>query len=110
MSWIALCRADELAPGQMRAFPVPGLAIPVLLIHLADGRLIACASICPHEDVSLEGGDLDGAQITCPGHGYEFDLETGRCRHDRSLELRRYQARRAGDWIEVRIDLLRPLG
>ena len=108
--WFAVCRLADLPPGQARAFPVPGLAVPVLVAHLEDGRLAACSAICPHEDVSLEGGDLEASRITCPGHGYEFDLITGSCGHDRSLALRRFEVRRAGDAVEVRIDLLRAPG
>jgi nitrite reductase/ring-hydroxylating ferredoxin subunit len=47
--------------------------------------------MCPHEDVSLEGGDQRDTRVTCPGHGYEFDLATGRCTHDPDLRLRRYR-------------------
>jgi toluene monooxygenase system ferredoxin subunit len=108
--WVALCRLADLPPGQTRAFPVPGLAVPVLVANLGGGQLAACSAICPHEDVSLEGGELDATWITCPGHGYEFDLITGRCGHDRSLQLRRFEVRLAGDQVEVSIDLLRGPG
>jgi 3-phenylpropionate/trans-cinnamate dioxygenase ferredoxin subunit len=46
--------------------------------------------VCPHEDVDLTGGDLDGCILTCPGHGYRFDLPSGRCLHDPELQLRRF--------------------
>jgi nitrite reductase/ring-hydroxylating ferredoxin subunit len=49
-------------------------------------------------------GDLAGATLTCPGHGYAFDLRSGRCRHDPALELRRYPIVLVGD--EVWVDLL----
>jgi 3-phenylpropionate/trans-cinnamate dioxygenase ferredoxin subunit len=60
--------------------------------------------VCPHEDVSLADGDLEGSQIRCPGHGYLFDLHTGKCKHDPGLELRRYPITRIGD--EIWVDLL----
>jgi nitrite reductase/ring-hydroxylating ferredoxin subunit len=41
--------------------------------------------------------------ITCPGHAYDFDLRTGRCAHDRDLELRRYPITLVGDeiWVDL---------
>jgi len=87
---VRVCRLDEVAPGEMKGFEVDALTWPVLVANVA-GHLYAAPSVCPHEDVSLLGGDLDGARITCPGHGYEFDLPSGRCTHDRELSLVRYQ-------------------
>ncbi len=40
----------------------------------------------------------------CPAHSYTFDLRTGRCRHDATLELRRYKVTVTGD--DVYVDLL----
>ena len=82
---------------------MPGVTWPVLVTRV-DGELVAVPGVCPHEDVALAGGDLRGAAIVCPGHGYEFDLRTGRCTHDPGLELRRYPITLVGD--EVWVDLL----
>jgi nitrite reductase/ring-hydroxylating ferredoxin subunit len=85
-----VCRADEVPRGEIRAFDVDGLAVPVLVANL-DGILIAASGMCPHEDVELIGGSYDGTSIVCPGHGYEFDLASGACSHDDTLCLPTYQ-------------------
>lgn len=87
---VFVCLADAVPPGESRAFSVAGVEVPVLVTNV-DGTLHATTSMCPHEDVSLEGGDLEGTRIACPGHGYLFDLRTGRCAHDPGLRLRRYR-------------------
>jgi nitrite reductase/ring-hydroxylating ferredoxin subunit len=87
---IRVCRADEIAPGETRAFDVEGLAVPVLVANV-EGRLLAASSMCPHEEVSLLGGLRTGTRIVCPGHAYEFDLATGRCAHDPALRLPCYR-------------------
>jgi nitrite reductase/ring-hydroxylating ferredoxin subunit len=99
---LRVCRVDEVPPGARRAIAVDGLAWPVLVVNL-DGEVIVTAGVCPHEDVDLTGGALDGATITCPGHAYEFDLRTGRCTHDARLVLPRYRVSIAGGdvWIDV---------
>ena len=85
-----MCRADEVAPGEVRAFEVDALAVPVLVANLA-GTLLASSGMCPHEDVELIDGDLEGDTITCPGHGYAFNLENGACSHDADLCLPTYE-------------------
>jgi nitrite reductase/ring-hydroxylating ferredoxin subunit len=87
---VRVCGVDDVPPGTTRGFRVAGLARPILVANVG-GRLRAVASTCPHEDVSLLDGDLDGSRIVCPGHGYAFDLDTGRCTHDASLLLPRHR-------------------
>jgi nitrite reductase/ring-hydroxylating ferredoxin subunit len=100
---VRVCALDEVAEGQLRAFAVPGVTWPVIVTRVA-GELVAVPGVCPHEDVELAGGELAGPTITCPGHGYRFDLRSGRCEHDPDLELRRYPITLIGD--ELWVDLL----
>jgi nitrite reductase/ring-hydroxylating ferredoxin subunit len=97
-----VCSADAVSPGEIRAFAVDGLQIPVLVANLG-GRLLAASGMCPHEDVELIDGSFDGRSIVCPGHGYEFDLETGACSHDDSLCLPTYRVTVEGGEVFVSI-------
>jgi nitrite reductase/ring-hydroxylating ferredoxin subunit len=100
---VRVCKLADVVDGELRAFAVEGVTWPVIVTRV-DGELHACPGVCPHEDVELAGGDLTGPVITCPGHGYMFDLTTGRCAHDPALELRRYPIIVIGD--ELWVDLL----
>jgi nitrite reductase/ring-hydroxylating ferredoxin subunit len=97
-----LCRHDTLPDGGLVELRVPGVTWPVLA-GVIEGEVLATAGVCPHEDVHLAGGDLDGACLTCPGHGYTFDLRTGACTHDPDLILRRYRVEIVGGdvWVEL---------
>ncbi|HTE49295.1 MAG TPA: Rieske 2Fe-2S domain-containing protein [Kofleriaceae bacterium] len=108
--WVRVGSTDEVPAGEVRGFHVAQLSFPVMVAHVGDGRFLAATSICPHEDVSLLHGELQGTVINCPGHGYEFDLVSGRCPHDAGLRLRRFAVRVEGDGIYVEIDLHRPHG
>ena len=47
---------------------------------------------CPHRRADLAiFGEVDGGVLTCALHGWQFDLETGRCltADDRRLRVRR---------------------
>ena len=100
---VKVCAIGDVAAGELRAFRVEGVTWPVM-VTIVDGEIIACPGVCPHEDVGLWNGDLDGSTVICPGHGYHFDLRTGKCEHDATLELRRYPITQLGD--EIWVDLL----
>jgi nitrite reductase/ring-hydroxylating ferredoxin subunit len=100
---VRVCRLTDVVDDEMRAFRVAGVSWPVIVTRI-DGELFACPGVCPHEDVELSSGELTGSVIKCPGHGYEFDLRSGRCLHDRELTLRRYPVTVVGD--EVWVDLV----
>jgi nitrite reductase/ring-hydroxylating ferredoxin subunit len=100
---VFVCKLADIAEGHLRAFAVEGVTWPVI-VTIVDGEIVAVPGVCPHEDVALADGDLTGSTITCPGHGYMFDLHTGRCAHDPGLELRRYPLTIIGD--ELWADLL----
>ncbi len=102
---VRVCRVSDVRPDEVNAFRVGGVTWPVIVTRMPDtGELVATPGVCPHEDVSLADGYLDGNTLVCPGHGYGFDLQTGKCRHDASLVLRRYVITVVDD--EVWVDLL----
>jgi nitrite reductase/ring-hydroxylating ferredoxin subunit len=49
----------------------------VLAIFNCDGQLFALDGICPHQGGPLGKGTLCGAIVTCPWHGWQFDVRTG---------------------------------
>jgi nitrite reductase/ring-hydroxylating ferredoxin subunit len=100
---VYVCRLADVVPGELRAFAVRDVTWPVI-VTTVDDELVAVPGVCPHEDVALYAGHLDGPSLVCPGHGYGFDLRTGRCTHDASLELRRYPITIVGD--EIWVDLM----
>jgi nitrite reductase/ring-hydroxylating ferredoxin subunit len=100
---VKVCHLGDVVDEQIRAFQVRGVTWPVIVTRVG-GELYACPGVCPHEDVALYNGDLEGTQIRCPGHSYLFDLKTGACRHDRELTLRRYPITIVDD--EIWVDLL----
>nr|WP_181391864.1 Rieske (2Fe-2S) protein [Pseudonocardia dioxanivorans] len=97
--------ADELAPGEMRA--VQYGAMSVVVLRDRHGRYHALRNACLHQGAPLSKGTLgpmvDGSAVgqyepaadrevlRCPWHGYEFDVESGRCPADPArLRLRTY--------------------
>jgi nitrite reductase/ring-hydroxylating ferredoxin subunit len=48
-----------------------------LALFNVDGTFHAIDNGCPHRGGPLGEGDLAGAIVTCPWHGYRYDVRTG---------------------------------
>jgi nitrite reductase/ring-hydroxylating ferredoxin subunit len=49
---------------------------PIAVYHVGN-QFPACADRCPHAGALLSEGELEGAVVTCPRHGSQFDVTTG---------------------------------
>jgi nitrite reductase/ring-hydroxylating ferredoxin subunit len=54
-----------------------GAADEALAVYHVGNRFLACADRCPHAGATISEGELQGAVVTCPGHGSQFDVTTG---------------------------------
>jgi nitrite reductase/ring-hydroxylating ferredoxin subunit len=68
---------NDLKPGAVRLLSIDGTE--VALFRVGD-RYFAVDNHCPHQHFSkLHEGFLEGTILTCPMHGWSFDLLTGSC-------------------------------
>lgn len=74
MTYHDVCGEEDLWVDEMEAFSVAGQA--VLVLRTAEG-FKAYSNICPHQDVPLVEGHLDGCILTCRAHHWTFDINTG---------------------------------
>ncbi|RJG54132.1 Rieske (2Fe-2S) protein [Sphingobium terrigena] len=72
-----------------------------ILIFLVEDAPVATAARCPHAHGPLHQGELCGTVLTCPWHGWSFDLITGECEEDPDLRLKRYDVTVDGNDILV---------
>lgn len=49
-----------------------------IVLCRVEGKICALAGICTHEDLPLEGGTVEDGVLTCPWHGAQYDVRTGR--------------------------------
>ncbi|MDE1856668.1 MAG: non-heme iron oxygenase ferredoxin subunit [Candidatus Micrarchaeota archaeon] len=75
MAKVQVCKVSELPPGRMRGIEVNGKAIAVANV---EGKFYAINGTCHHEGGPLAEGELEGKIITCPWHGAQWDVTTGK--------------------------------
>ncbi|MDV3244757.1 MAG: Rieske 2Fe-2S domain-containing protein [Nitrososphaerales archaeon] len=74
--------SSKLPPGSMLSVEVDGET--VLLANI-DGTYYGMGGICTHAEWDLSEGSLEGARVTCAGHGSVWELATGRAEFDEQL-------------------------
>jgi 3-phenylpropionate/trans-cinnamate dioxygenase ferredoxin subunit len=74
-SLVEIGNISEFKEGVMKEVLVQGREI--LLARVGD-KYYATDNRCPHMGGKLSHGKLEGAIVTCPLHGSQFDLEDGR--------------------------------
>lgn len=47
--------------------------------RLADGHDVMVPRYCPHQGLPIDGEPDEHGILTCPWHGYRFDVRSGRC-------------------------------
>jgi nitrite reductase/ring-hydroxylating ferredoxin subunit/hemoglobin-like flavoprotein len=78
---------DEIPEGQRKIIQVDELSIGVF--H-HKGQWYALHNSCLHRGGPVCAGNLDGDTLTCPWHGYQYNLADGKLLLDRSATLPMY--------------------
>jgi nitrite reductase/ring-hydroxylating ferredoxin subunit len=66
-----------------------------------DGAVRAIEVTCKHQGADLTKGEIDGDLVTCPRHGWRYDLRNGECVSPGGPSLRRHSVQLRGDEIHV---------
>ena len=99
-NWVRIASERELAAGECGEY-VAGERI-VALFNVG-GTHYALDGICPHQGGPLGKGALTGCIVTCPWHGFQFDVTTGQ--HQTSPLLHQpalpVKVECGGVWVDV---------
>lgn len=103
MKTIIAGRVEEIPDGQRKIIQADGLSIGVF--H-HKGKWIALQNSCLHRGGPVCQGPLDGETITCPWHGYQYNLTDGRLLLDKSARLPMYDVEVIDGMIQVKVPVL----
>ena len=88
--FVTVARVEDVPPGELRT--VRAGDEEIALAHV-DGAFYATQAACIHLQGPLGQGWLDGTVLTCPWHGWQYDVRTGENEFDRAIRLRTYEVR-----------------
>ncbi|MBI4151243.1 non-heme iron oxygenase ferredoxin subunit [Candidatus Woesearchaeota archaeon] len=75
MPFIIACKTSDIKPGSMQSFTLNNKNIAIANV---DGNFFAFSNECTHVQAPLAEGSLEGTTVTCPWHGAQFDVTTGK--------------------------------
>ncbi len=84
---VVVAEAAEIPEGERKIVAVDGLSIGVFHHR---GQWIAVGNSCVHRGGPVATGALEGDTLTCPWHGFQFNLPTGICLVDPGARLDTY--------------------
>jgi nitrite reductase/ring-hydroxylating ferredoxin subunit len=82
MAWVRVAPESDLPPGACGEYVAGGRIVALFNVG---GRFHALDGICPHQGGPLGKGELAGSIVTCPWHGFQFDVTTGQHQTSKSL-------------------------
>ena len=106
MAFKKACILDDISEGDMETFDVDGTE--VLLVHVKEEGIYAVQAQCPHQEVDLVEGDLDGRVLTCMMHLWEFDVVAGKGVNPDDAEIAQYPVKIEGDDVLVDVEGIEP--
>jgi nitrite reductase/ring-hydroxylating ferredoxin subunit len=101
VGWVRAGAAADFPAGQGRAVSIEGRDVAVFNVN---GTFYAMDNVCPHRGAPLSDGRLEGGIVTCPWHGWEFDVRTGGLRMDPSRCSKTFPLERRGDDLFLSIE------
>ena len=66
-----------------------------------DGSFFAIDNICPHRGGPLSEGHVENGVVTCPWHGWQFQLDSGECMTAPGVCQNKYPVQIKGDDIFI---------
>lgn len=98
--FVKVAKKSEIPDDCGKLVQAKGLSIALFKV---DGGVHAIASTCPHQGGPLDEGGLDGSIVTCPWHGWDFDVKTGACSFNPSIKTQTFRVKEEGDDVCVEV-------
>ncbi len=96
--FVKAAEKQELENGQAKIVRLDGRNIALFRVN---NEYYAVANTCLHRGGPLGEGELDGHQVTCPWHGWKFDVRDGSFTVIPTLRVKTYQVKEEDGMILV---------
>jgi nitrite reductase (NADH) small subunit len=94
-------KVEEIAEGHGREVIVEGRKLALFKVN---GGYYAVSNLCMHRGGPLSEGELDAYKVTCPWHGWKYDVRTGAFDIIPTLKVKSYKAEEKDGEVFVEIE------
>lgn len=71
-----VCLVEDIKESEGKRFFINDVDIAMFKVN---GEIFALNNVCPHQHAAvIYDGFIENGRVTCPVHGWEFDLKTGK--------------------------------
>ncbi len=76
----------------------------IVALYNVDGQFYALDGVCPHQGGPLGKGCVTGQVVTCPWHGWQFNVTTGQHMFSPNIRQPAFEVRVEEGKVYVRLD------
>ncbi|MDP6446369.1 MAG: Rieske 2Fe-2S domain-containing protein [Pirellulaceae bacterium] len=98
--WVRVAATTDCPHGESRELVAEGR---IVALYNVEGDYFALDGVCPHQGGPLGKGVLTGCLVTCPWHGWQFDVATGQHQASQSVVHTSFPVR--VDGVDVLVDI-----
>jgi len=99
-NWVVAGLLLEIPQGSVRSTIIGGEKV----LLWRNGASVTCfQNACAHLGFPIHDGEIENGIITCPHHGFQYDLSSGECLTAPEVQLQSHAVRVIGPRVEVRI-------
>lgn len=96
--FVRVAGTGDVAPGHGIVAEVNG---KTLAIFNVEGTFHAIDNTCLHRGGPLGEGEVEGDVVTCPWHGWQYNIKTGSCVNNPAAKIQRYEVKVDGTDVKV---------
>jgi nitrite reductase/ring-hydroxylating ferredoxin subunit len=100
MAFVRVGALSRLTAGSVTEAPIGEERYAICNV---DGRIHALAGPCPHRGGPLGQGAVNGGNLTCPWHAWEFACSTGANDYNPEVKVSTFPVQSSGDDILIDI-------
>jgi nitrite reductase/ring-hydroxylating ferredoxin subunit len=87
MAFVKAAALSAVPPGTVTGMEIGGKRYAICNV---DGTVHALDAVCPHRGGPLGEGAINGANLVCPWHAWEFHCASGENDYNPSIRLARF--------------------
>src|SRR5437870_12208771 len=97
-NFVKVATVSQVAPGTGMVATVNDKEVAVFNV---DGTFHAIDNVCKHRGGPLGEGELEGDTVTCPWHGWQYDVKSGKSINNPSACVKSYQVKVEGSDVKI---------
>ena len=98
---VKVAEVGEVSEGQGRVVEAEGRTLALFNV---EGHLYVLDNACAHRGGPLGEGDVQGAIVVCPWHGWRWDVTTGSNANNPAVKMACYPVRVESDGVYVELN------